>query len=259
MLRIPSTLFTLGLLAVAGCTTPPDRHAAGIHYDLALHSQSAGNVQQAVKSLMTSIAKDPDFAEAHNALGLLYHVSLNRPDLSEPAYLRALEIRPGFSAASNNLGALYLDQARYPEAEAQFRDALKDVLYPTPHLAQGNLGWVLYKQGNVEAGVSELKMATLTQPKFCAGYRNLGLIYRNTGRPDESEGAFSKFLKHCPDAPGAHYEWGLTMLEAGDQVGAREAFEKCVELAEDTPIGFGCERRLDAMSTTGLGFAGDGG
>lgn len=249
------SLATLALL-VSGCTHVPtakDRDFARIQYDLAVQATKQGNIQQAVAELEEAIRRNPEFAQAYNAVGLLYHLSLGRLAKAEKAYKKALALKPKFSEAWNNLGALYLEEHHYEKAEKCFRTALDNVLYPTPYLARGNLGWALHEQGRDAEAVTELKSAVLTQPRFCQGYRNLGLIYLANGKTAAATASFKKFVQHCPKQPEAQYEWGRMRRRAGDGEGAREAFTECAKLAGDRPIGQKCTKALDALGDGGSG------
>jgi type IV pilus assembly protein PilF len=240
------------LLCVSACTHTPtaeDIKYAQIRYDLGLNEAEQGNVQAALRELQVAVERHPDFAEAHNAMGLLLHLSLGRHAQAEASYLKALEIKPDFSDVHNNIGALYIDMARYAEAETHFRKALDDVLYGTPHIAQGNLGWVLYLQDRPEDAIMQLRSAVLVQPKFCQGHRNLGRIYRELGRHDEARSSFRQFVRQCPEVAEAQYEWGRIAYEQGNADEAREAFEACFRLAPDGEIGDVCHRHLEVMAT----------
>ncbi|MDF1562687.1 MAG: tetratricopeptide repeat protein [Deltaproteobacteria bacterium] len=251
MLRNPFVLLTLPLL-LTGC--PRDPAGARIHYDLGIQASSEGRIQDAVKSLRESVEKDPNFPDARNALGLLYHVSLARPDLAEPEYQKALDLKPEYSEAANNYCALLLDLKRYGEAETLCRQALANVLYPTPHLARGNLAMAMFHQGRVEDAITELKAALITQPKFCAGYRNLGNIYQEIDQAGAALGAYEKFAEHCPENATAQHLLGEARLRTGDVSGAKAAFERCSALADtglSSNLGEQCRRSRAALESAG--------
>ncbi len=243
----------LGLALLMSCRHTPTQNEisyAQIRYDLALGEAEEGNTRAAIRELQSAIELYPDFAEAHNAMGLILHLSMGRHSRAEEAYLKALRIEPEFSEAHNNIGALYIDMGRYDEAEKHLRAALEDVLYVTPHLAKGNLGWVLYLQGRVEEGLTHLRSAVVVQPKFCMGHRNLGRIYREQGRFDDARSSFERFVEHCPDVAEAQHEWGVISQEEGNYEVAREAFQACIELSAGGSRGEECKRHLEALEET---------
>ncbi len=252
----PRTTLLVALLCLAplaGC--PHDPAGARIRYDLGVQAANEGKIQEAVKALREAIKKDPSFPDAHNAIALLYHVSLGRPDLAEPEYKKALDLKPDYAEAANNYCALLLDLKRWKEAETYCRKALSNVLYPTPHLARGNLAMALYHQGRTDEAITELKAALLTQPKFCVGYRSLGRIYDETGETAKALDAFEHFVKACPDRAEAHFLLGQVRLKTGDVTGAKTAFERCSTLAGTDPVGEQCRRArgaLEAAASSGL-------
>lgn len=248
MLRLaPVALISFLVAACAHLPSNRDKRFAQIQYDLAVQATHAGRIQEAVADLQQGLDRDPDYAPAHNLLGLLYQLSLGRPKKAEAEYHEALKLKKNYSEAANNLGSLYLQTHEYVKAEKAFRLALANVLYTTPYLARGNLGWALYKQGKVDAALREIAAAVETQPKFCQGYRNLAIIYRAKGKQKRADAAVGQFVKHCPNQPEAEYAWGRVRLAAGDATGARAAFDKCVRLAKSGPLSGPCGKLLDRV------------
>ncbi len=244
-----SHLWPLLLLAACG-PSAHDVEAAQIHYDLGVNAMvQQHDVPTALRELEIAIAKNPRLAEAQNAIGLVDHLMLHKPDEAVAHYQRALELNPKYSEAANNLGNAYLDLGRYNEAAAMYRRALSDELYRTPFFAEGNLGWALYKGGDVEGGVQHLKAALAQNKGFCQGYRLLGMIYGETGKLDDAEQEFATFHEKCPDVPEADYRLALVYLKEGKQDRARQELEACADAkaAKDTDLGTECARLLKLM------------
>jgi len=66
----------------------------------------------------------PDYAEAHNNLGLVLS-RLERADDAAAAFQKAVTLEPALPAALNNLGFLYHAQQRHAEAVEMFQRALE--------------------------------------------------------------------------------------------------------------------------------------
>ena len=139
---------------------------------------------------------DPGFADTQNGLGLVY-LALGKYDDAVAHFKRALELRPTWSEARNNLGTIYMVFKNYDAAIEQFKAALADVLYPTPYLAEGNLGYALYKKGDHDMALKHIKNATLIDVRFCRGYMWLGEIYQEDENWRESERYLDHFIDHC--------------------------------------------------------------
>ena len=153
-------LASVGLVwLLAGCATPPDgsqgagstrdlvtesdepdeRKRARIRLELAVGYFEQGQTTVALDELKQSLAADPNFAPAHNLRGLVY-MRLNDFRLADESFRRALALSPGDSNTRHNYGWLLCQNGRYPDATAQFAQALANPQYterPKTLLIQG--------------------------------------------------------------------------------------------------------------------------
>ena len=240
--------FALLMLAV-GCAHVPtekEQREAQAYYDLAANLAQK-EPQAALVELERALKLDPEMPEAHHAKGVLLHVAFGRPEEAIGSYKKALELRPTFSECKVNLGNVYLDQKRYDEAIALYREALNDMLYTTPFLAQGNLGWALFKKGETEAALTSIKSAVTLNPKFCLGYRNLGSIYDETGAVEDACKAFGKFRELCPEVADAYLREGVCLAKKGDLAGAHKSLQGCVEKSRVDAERDGCKKLKEGL------------
>ena len=236
------------VVAGVGCgPTAKEIESAQIHYDLGINAMEANHDPQgALRERLTAVQTNPGFADAHNALGLVYHLMLHKPEEAVGEYQLALKFDPKDSDAANNLGAALTDLGRYTEAAAMFERALTNDLYRTPYIARGNLGWALYKSGDIAGGITNLKASVQMNVDYCQGYRSLGMIASEQGQLQEALTKFSAFATRCPTMPEAHYRKGMVLLKMGDQEHAREEFGQC---SSGTPgdLTVECERLIRMM------------
>jgi Tfp pilus assembly protein PilF len=245
-----SILTALVALAAAGCKhVPTERELQGaqIHYDLGIQAQGSGELQGAFKEYEEALRLDPKFPEAHNAMALLYHLTFKRPEEAIVHYRQALEIRPAFAEAKVNLANVYLDQGRYEEAITLYEQVLNDILYVTPYIAQTNLGWALYKKGDVKRGIESTKAAVTTNPKFCLGFRNLGTMFDEVGQVEESCRYFGKFQEACPEAAEAYYRAGVCQAKLGRQDAAKKSFTDCQTKNGSETVKEDCRRLAEQL------------
>jgi len=239
MLRPFAAVLALAAAGVLGsCVHVPsdkERQGAEAHYDLGINAQSQGDVRSALKEFEESLRLDPDFADAHNAIALLLHISFDKKDEAEKHYKQALEIRPTFSEAKVNLGNLYLDQGRLDEAVALYEQALNDMLYATPYIAEANLGWAYFKKGNATQAIEHLRASVTHNPQFCLGYKDLGLVQDARGDLAAACTEFGRFVQACPKVAEAHQLLGSCLVRQGRVSEARASFDACVESATDAP------------------------
>jgi type IV pilus assembly protein PilF len=237
-------------LCLAACKHTPDekdRRSAEIHNDLAVGSLNQGDFQSAYAEFQEAVKIDDTLADAHNGLGLVLHLNYQKFPDAEKEYKRALELRPAFPEAHVNLGNLYLDQGRYDEAIVQYEAALNDMLYRTPHFAQSNLGWALYKKGQTDKAIESVRAAVTSVPNFCQGWKTLGLIYDGTGKAEKACDAFGEFAQSCPTVAEAHQLLGVCRAKLGRTDLARSSFTTCIEHASAGTVHEDCQSFLTRL------------
>jgi tetratricopeptide (TPR) repeat protein len=244
--------FLLGLYGCKHSPTEKELQGAQIHYDLGIQQQQAGEVQMAYSEFQKALELDPKFAEAHNASGILLHLSFQRIDEAIGHYQRAIALRPNFSEAKTNMANAYLDQGKYEEAIRLYREVLNDMLYPTPYIAQGNLGWALYRSANgnkeqIQKAEDHIRSAVTLNPKFCLGYKNLGIVLDEQGRVADACKALSRYRDNCPEVADAYYREGVCLAKLGDVPGAKRSFASCEAKAPGEAMKDTCHRLLEHL------------
>jgi predicted O-linked N-acetylglucosamine transferase (SPINDLY family) len=95
-----------------------------------------GRLDEAEASYRQAIALKPDYAEAHNNLGVTLN-ELGRLDESEASLRQAIALKPDYAEAHSNLGNTLKELGRLDEAEASYRQAI--ALKPDYAEAHSNL------------------------------------------------------------------------------------------------------------------------
>ena len=237
-------------LALAACKHVPtekEKQGAQIHFDLGVQAQQNGSIQEAYSEFEKSLQMDPDFAESHNAMAILLHLSFRKLEDAIEHYRRAIEVRPTYSEAKTNLANVYLDQERYDEAIALYAEALNDMLYPTPFIAQGNMGWAYYKKGETARAIESIKSALTTHPQFCLGYKNLGIIYDETGDPTEACVQFGRYREACPEHADTYLREGVCQAKTGQTEAAKASFALCEEKASARAMKDDCRKLRERL------------
>lgn len=235
--------------ACTGMSSEQRERAAEIHYDLGSNLLNAGDTQGALKEYLEAVEDNPDLPNVHNGLGVIYAYSFGRWDEAEAELKKAVALDANFSEGHTNLGALYIARGRFAEAVPHFEKALKNALYKDRVLAQGNLGWALYKSGSSDKGIGELKSALSLAPRYCLGWRQLGSIYAELNRLEEASVAFAKYEGACPDVADAHLQAGKVLARLSRAADARVAFERCTasKVEKDAPVATECARFLKEL------------
>lgn len=267
---LPASLRLSGVIAlgtlVGGCAGGPDEqaiHRSEAEFNLAVGLIEEHNFGAAFQHLDESIRLDPDNAEAHLLLGNLYLFREDWPhaeqQLRESIAANARLGTAGRPAlvgeAQNSLGVLYIQSERLGEAVEALRAATSDLMYRTPHLAWGNLGWAYYEQHDYPEALAALQQAVALQPQFCNGWYRMGQVDYALGEAGtdadgfaHAEDALTHALENTAEECQALQEAWLLRGEARARLGRREDaisdFERCVELNPETTAGHQCQSLL---------------
>ena len=130
-----------------------------------------GKPDEAVACYRRALELKPDYAEAHNNLGVALK-DQGKLDEAVACYRRALELKPDYAEAHNNLGTALKDQGKLDEAVACYRRALE--LKPDYAEAHNNLGTALQGPGEAGRGGRLLPPGTGTEAGLCRGTQQPG-------------------------------------------------------------------------------------
>ncbi len=242
---------SISITACTGMSSEQRAKAAEIHYDLGTNLLNAGDAQGALKEYREAVDNDPELPDTHNGLGLIYAYSFGRPDEAQKEFLQALQLKPDFSEARTNLGALYISRGRFAEAIPLLEKSAADPLYKDRVIAQTDLGWALYKNGAAERGIRELKGALAIAPKFCIGWRQLGTIHAEQNQLEEARAAFGRYAESCPEVADAHLQSGKLLVRLSRAQDAQAELRQCAvaRTDRDKPVAAECARLLKELGT----------
>jgi len=235
----------LGLALVCACfgTSEQQRKQAEIQYDLGVTELADGRVREALNYFMQSIEEYPDFARAHNGLGLALYL-LGKQDEALVHFERALELDPEYNEVRNNIARMHISQGRYRQAIPMLEKALEDVFLRERYLAESNLGWALFQTGQQEAGIERVIDALAQNEKLCVGYEYLGLMYKKQKRFDEAVEEFETLLEECPEYVRGHLELAKLQLMSGSVESGCQHLRTCHQLGSRSRLGRECKRLL---------------
>lgn len=246
-----SRLTALLCLLVAcslGCVTGPsakDIKQAEISYDLGVGELRAGRITEALKNFLESVKLNPDFAEAHNGLGLAHHL-LGNHEKALAHFEKSLELKPDKAEVMNNMARVYISQSRFRLAIPLLRKALEDVFLKERYLAESNLGWSLFQIGEVDEAFKCVRNALAQNERYCVGYEYLGLMHQSRKEYSEAIREFSELTKQCPRYITGWLNLGKTHLMQGDDGNGCTALERCRSISRMTDVGRECQRLFDS-------------
>ena len=240
-----------------------------LRYQLGVEYFHGRRVEAATEELNKALEADPQNADAYNMLGLIalqqghdYVMQAEtqsclkgadreavRTDAArkfhdaESKLKRAVELRPAFADAWNNLSVAALQLRNWDLAVESAASALKDPTYADPALARANLGWAYFQKKDLQQAWKELHEAVSRAPNFCVGRYRLAKGYMERGDVEQAAEEVDAVVadKRCP-IQEAFLLAGLVAERHKDSERSRTLFQRCSEMAPRSCIADECRR-----------------
>ncbi|NNM59164.1 MAG: tetratricopeptide repeat protein [Legionellales bacterium] len=226
----------------------PDDVVAHLHlgncclrlYKIDSNQASAKSLGKARYHFEQAIRLKPDYVEAYNALGNLFH---QQDDLLKAmeCYQKAVLLRPNYLDALVNLGTISLKLERMDEAQHYFEQIV--ALYPSHdaanfqlgniayqrkqldqalvfyekipyHLnAQLNMGSIFLEKGLTEKAIEKFIYVLSLEPKHLFAHSNLAALYVTQKDFDKAISHYYEILSQDPDYYTAHFNLGAIYMQ----------------------------------------------
>lgn len=261
LVRIAALLPLATSCAASDGTTDPKSVAV---YDVARDEYAKGKLREALAKVREALEADSDNADAAY-LGAIIFLEFCRKDPSstdcrfdeaEKLARQALDNNPEMRDARNTLGVTLVHQKKYDDAISVLKPLTEDILYGSPELSWGNLGWAYLEKGSIDLAIDALRRSLAAQPQFCVGNFRLGLAYEKKGELKAAREALLRAVEteqpRCKNIQEAWEARGRIGLRLGQKEEARVDFTKCVELSKGTAVGVRCDEQLKALGPAPL-------
>ena len=203
--------------------------------------QELGKLDEAEVSLRQAIALKPNFAKAHNNLGITLQ-ELGKLKEAEASYRKAIALKPDYGEAYSNLGNTLKELGKLKEAEASYRKAI--ALKPDYGEAYSNLGNTLQQQGRLEEAEASYRKAIALKPDYGEAYSNLGNTLKELGKLKEAEASYTQAIALKPNLAEAHRNLGIVLYIKGNEDLALKSIVKANDIE---PQSKDCELMLRVM------------
>ncbi|MDB5038909.1 MAG: hypothetical protein JWQ35_2437 [Bacteriovoracaceae bacterium] len=238
-MKIYSKLVLGCFLLLAGCAAKERRsealnEKASTQYQFAYDAYQNGALIPALTSALHAIELAPNNPDARNLLGLIYFRQ-QKYALAEASFKEAVLLDSKLSEGWNNLGTLYFEMKRYPEAHTVLEKALENPLYLYPERITNNLGLVEEALGHKEAAIQAYDRAINLQKDFYLPYQNLGKLFYNAGEYEKAKGLLTEAVRLCEDCSQPRYYLGSILIKDNKTTEALKIFK---EGATSDPRGY---------------------
>jgi predicted TPR repeat methyltransferase len=150
---------------------------------------------------------------------------------AEKGYQEILKRRPDWGEVLNALGNLFLDQDRPNEAKSIFEKAAN---LNSPNLpACYNLGRLKQLENDHRGAITVYKILLDQQPTMGQVWNNLGVAYREIGKPDDALSSFRSAVKFAPQMAEAWNNLGVAQDEHSLVEDALNSYRKSIEIQPD--------------------------
>lgn len=150
---------------------------------------------------------------------------------------KAVDLYPNFPQAYATLGAAYLEQKKFKEAQESLEKATQ--LDPKAAGAYIELGATLNQLKDYPGAVAALTKGLGLNPDVPAGDYELAKAYMAQQQWQNAEPYLRKTVAAQPDMAGAHVMLGNVLLKKGDGPGALTEFQTYLKLDPNGPMAVG--------------------
>ena len=164
--------------------------------DSVIKLYSNDQIQEALDTAGALIKDYPNEAILYNISGACY-ASLGQMDTAVNRYEKALDIKPDYADAHNNLAITLQGLDQLDAAVECYKKAL--AIKPDYAEAHYNLGDTLHKLGQLDASVRSYEKAIAIKPDYAEAHNNLGNTLKRQGQLDAAVRSYKKALAIKPD------------------------------------------------------------
>jgi type IV pilus assembly protein PilF len=265
MAMLPERSMVLTLVAgvlAAGCIGPasdiPDPKSQAVA-DVASDEFKKGHLREALAKVNEALELDRG---NHEAALLGAHIYLAfcardasssdcRFDDAERLARLAVDKAPDYREAKNSLGVILVHQKKYEDAIAVLKPLSEDILYSSPQMAWGNLGWAYLESEQLDLAIDALRRSVAAQAAFCVGNHRLGLAYERKGDLQAAKAAFTRALEtERPECQRIQEAWE-GRARVSERLGliedARRDSKQCAKMSSGSPSGARCGSLLASL------------
>jgi Flp pilus assembly protein TadD len=155
----------------------------------------AGALKQAGALLEALTRAHPDYADAHNSLGVVYS-RMGRHDDARAEFRRVLELDPTSATAYENLGIDAMGSGEAGAAVTHLTRAIE--LDPRLARAHNALAAAYMRQKRTSEAIAHWQTALQLEPRLYDALYNVGTSLWDAGRRDEARPLLERFVREAP-------------------------------------------------------------
>jgi predicted O-linked N-acetylglucosamine transferase (SPINDLY family) len=188
---------------------------------------------EAFECYKKAVELKPDYTEAYNNIGSALK-DMGRAEEALEYYRKALEIVPNYLEATYNMGIVLAEVGKPAEAVEYYRKAIG--LKPDHSEAYYNMGIALIDMGRAAEAITAYRKATEIRPDYVEAYNELGIELNAQGKTLESLDCYKKILEIRPECAEAYNNMGVALRNYGTPEKAIECYRKVLEIEPNNAV-----------------------
>lgn len=247
--KLPAAVAAAALLVGCAASSPARKKEAAARMQMGITYLEQRNVPSAMRELTAASKLDPENPEIDMAFGLAYQA---RGDLGKAAeYFRsAVRKKPDYAEAHNNLGIVLSHLGRGDEAIREFEAAASNVLYPTPEMAYYNLGEEYRRRNDLRKAEQMYRRSISVNDRYADAYLRLAFLQADRGQRSEAVRTLEACVAMVPGHAPAWMDLGRAYLSLGRKRDANAAFRNALANTNDPALR---KQATDALDASGQG------
>lgn len=219
----------LTLVFSFSCAHVDRTRTAELHLQIGTGHLMKSRYPDAIRELRIAEEMDPDNAIVQNHLAIALYARQQLAD-AEKHLLRALDIKPDYSEARNNLGRLLIDAKKYDRAIDELKTVISDLTYNQPERAHTNLALAYLRMKNYKLAQKSAEAALNLSRSDCIAKGLLGQIFYYQKQYALAATNLDTAVELCKNLDEAHYFGALSYLSMGEREKARARMKELISL-----------------------------
>lgn len=193
------------------------------------------NLPMAMRELLRASELDPSNPEVDMILGMAYRAR-GDGEQAEENLRRAIDKKPDFADAHNNLGIVLADRRAWDQAIREFKSAYENVQYQTPERAIYNSAEAYRHKGDIDLAEGQYRQALRVNPGYGPACSSLSSLLFEKGRTREAANSMAQCLHAVPDYVEGWMQLGRMYVVMKRYSEAADAFKTVLSISDDPDI-----------------------
>lgn len=190
------------------------------------------NSEEEAQNYRRALQLRPDYPEAHNNLAVVLRLKGDH-EAAALHYREAIRLRPDYPEAHYNYAHLLETVGSAAGAADHYQQALAS----RPEYVQAHHAYAALLRARREWHEAEVhyREALRLRPEYPEAHNDLAVLLEDQQRVDEAADHYRQALRMRPDYAEAHYNFALLLEGTGDTERAEEHYEQAIHARHDFP------------------------